>query len=304
MNKNPAYIPEVLLVVVLILIGSLAVPLLSRYKLDTSALLYVGLPILISTLLIFFTSARPNNHWKNRYWNNARYSLIIMLGSSILLFEGFICILMYMPIHFLIFSIVYLFHKNYKENSGKLNSHVLPIILIIISLEGTHSSLSYERYNEVSATQIVNISIKDIKNNLIKPIKLDHDRHWFLEIFPMPYQINAGTLNEGDIHEIYFRYHRWFFTNTHEGKMLLKIHKVDENTVETEFVKDSSYISTYLELLGTTIQFNPIDEINTRVTLSIRFNRKLDPAWYFAPLERYGIKQTAKYLISDIISRQ
>ena len=87
-------------------------------------------------------------------------------------------------------------------------------------------------------------------------------------------------------------------------KMLLKIHKVDENTVETEFVKDSSYISTYLELLGTTIQFNPIDEINTRVTLSIRFNRKLDPAWYFAPLERYGIKQTAKYLISDIISRQ
>jgi hypothetical protein len=79
--------------------------------------------------------------------------------------------------------------------------------------------------------------------------------------------------------------------------MLLKISEVNENHIKTEFLKDRSYIAKYIQLLGTEIQFNPINPDQTQVTLTIHYQRLLDPAWYFDPLQKMAIKQTAQLLI-------
>lgn len=299
------YNTEILLIVALIAVGSIAVRILIKYNFDNSALLYIGIPFAISMALIAFTYSTPNPSWKQRYWNIIRNSLIIMLASSVVLFEGFLCVVMYMPIHFFVlalaFIIQYFLERAKKSKGNHLAVHILPVILVIAAFEGTHSNISFERYNEVSATKIVQLNVNQIKDNLAKPINIDHDRSWFLELFPMPYQINAGSLQAGDIHEIYFRYHRWFFTNTHKGRMLLKIDKVSNNKIQTKFIEDTSYISTYLKLHGTQILLEPIDEKSTKITLTVKFDRKLDPAWYFGPLERYGVKKMADHLILNIM---
>ena len=179
--------------------------------------------------------------------------------------------------------------------------HILPILVIAISLEGTHPSLSFDRYNEASSTRIVNSSIEEIKSNLIKPVNLEDDRAWFLDLFPMPYQLDNNSLETNSVHTIYYRYHRWFITNTHEGETLLRIAEVNDNSIKTEFIKDTSYISHYMKLHGTEIKLNPVDSNNTEVTLTIKYDRLLDPVWYFGPLQKYAIEKTADYIISKMM---
>jgi len=282
-------------------IASVLIHVLLRSKIPGSALLYVGVPFLISIALIIFTSKIENPTWKQKFTNHIRDAFIVMMASSIILFEGFVCVLMFMPIYFGIVFLVFIVAAIDHRHKSKMNMHILPVIVIFLSLEGVHPSLSFERYNEVSSTKIVNSSIEEIKYNLIQPVKLEDDRAWFLDLFPMPYQVDNNSLKVDSIHTIRYRYHRWFVTNTHEGETLLKISKVGSNTIRTEFIKDTSYISHYMKLHGTEIKLNPVDSNNTEVTLIIKYDRLLDPVWYFGPLQKYAIEKTADYMISKMM---
>lgn len=86
--------------------------------------------------------------------------------------------------------------------------------------------------------------------------------------------------------------------------MDVELTEVADTHIRTTIVKDTSYIANYLTLHGTSIEFEPISATQTRVILTISYDRKLDPAWYFGPLERFGVKQTAGYLIDQVIYRQ
>jgi hypothetical protein len=291
----------------LIILFAAVVRLLIKAKLDHSSLLYLGVPFLLAMALLTMSSREKNhNNYKTDYMNLLRDSLIVMLGSSLILYEGFLCVLMFMPIYFGVILLVFLVDSVWQSFSktNRLSAHALPILMILMSLEGTTESLSFNRYHQVEASQIVGLSIEEIKQNLSKPIDLEQTRPWFLHLFPVPYQIDAGSLKAGDVHVIHYRYKKWFFTNIHEGTASLQIADVDDHHIKTVFLSDSSYISNYAKLLGTTIHLEPIDQEHTRVTLKISFKRKLDPAWYFAPLEKYTVTKTADYLISNIIAQQ
>ena len=283
--------------------ASILIHFLLRSKIPGSALLYVGIPFLISVLLLTFTKKIEQPTWKQKFINHIRDALIVMMGSSVILFEGFVCVVMFMPIYFSIMLINFIItaFNQHKKEKAKLNTHFFSALILMVSLEGIHPNLSFERYNEVSSTKIVNANITDIKKNLVKPVNLQDDRAWFLDLFPMPYQVNNNSLIINDIHEIKYRYHRWFITNTHEGHTLLKIAEVGDNYIRTEFIEDTSYISNYMKLHGTEIRFKPIDASNTEVTLTIKYDRMLDPVWYFGPLQKYGVKKKADYLIAKMM---
>ena len=117
----------------------------------------------------------------------------------------------------------------------------------------------------------------------------------------MPYRITANSLEVGDIHEVFFRYHRWFVSNTHEGSMRLQIQSSQQNVVKSKFISDSSYIATYLKLNLIELTLEPMGVNQTRVSMTISFERMLDPAWYFDPLQNYGISKSAEFLISEMV---
>jgi len=290
-----------MVILLTVAVASTLIHFLLRSNIPGSALLYVGIPFLISLVLIKFTNKVESPTWKQKFSNHIRDAFIVMMASSVILFEGFVCILMFMPIYFSIVLLVFIvsaINHKYKRN---VNMHILPVLVVAMSLEGTHPNLSFNRYNEVSSTKIVNASVVEIKSNLIKPVNLEDDRSWFLDLFPMPYQLDNKDLNANSIHTIRYRYHRWFVTNIHEGETLLKIAEVGDNFIRTEFVKDTSYISHYMKLHGTEIKLNPIDANNTEVTLTIKYDRLLDPVWYFGPLQKYAIEKTASYMISKMM---
>ncbi len=87
--------------ILLIVLSATAVRLLIDTKLDHSSLLYLGIPFLVSMALLFMTSKeREKIDYKTGYANLLRDSVIVMLASSLILFEGFLCVLLFMRIYF------------------------------------------------------------------------------------------------------------------------------------------------------------------------------------------------------------
>lgn len=317
---------KTLFILLLIAFASLCVRLLITLDFQDSALLYVSIPFGLS-LLIAATYKKKERHKRTihgRFWHALVYSMIVMLGSSIVLYEGFVCVLMFMPIYFIGMFIAYvvtvLMEKHRQRSNSRSKSFmisILPTLILITGLEGTHESLSFNRENVVYHSQILPMSVADIQANLAQPNlaanlanNANTERSWLLAIFPLPHTIEAGSLQAGDIHRIHYRYKRWFFTNVHEGRTDLELVEVNEQRIRTRFIHDDSYLSHYLHLHGTQIDFQPLpaqqgpagNTPQTKVTLRIAFTRKLDPAWYFEPLQRYAVRQMAKHLITTLMA--
>lgn len=297
-----------IMLLVIIAVASITVRTLMEIRIDRTALLYVGVPTLIAMALLAVELPDSKKNWKYTYLNVAIKSLIVMLVSSALLYEGFICVVMFMPIYFAVLLVVFIIHalinffENKKNHQGKNYVQILPVLLLLSAFEGVFPQFSFEREYEVTIDKVIHASVDDIKAKMATPFDLDVPRHWMLELFPMPYEIDAGSLNAGDIHTISFRYHRWFVTNTHEGDMKLQITDVNNEFVKARFIKDESYISNYLIMRGTEVHFKPLDENKTHVSLKIKYHRFLDPVWYFGPLLEFAMKHTGELFYSQIIA--
>lgn len=296
-----------LIYLLLVIAGaSISIRLLMFSEFGHSALLYVGIPFLIAlTLIALIEPVGESKLSLGRYYGQfALWSLVVMLCTSIVLYEGFVCVLMFMPIYFGILFLIAMIHMlgEFISKRGK-NKHyvqIIPALIVLSAFEGVIPEFEFNRDYSVTREIIVSASQESILAELTKPMELDVDRHWLLEIFPMPANIDAGTLSAGGIHKIDYVYHRWFVTNTHAGSMHLEISELNENFIRTTFIEDSSYIKNYLKLEGTEIHFEQLDDYKTKVSLTIHYQRFLDPAWYFGPLQSYAIGEVAELLLAEL----
>lgn len=297
-------------IAILLLIGltSVLIRALNAYHFERSALLYVGIPFLVAIALLYIVEKPAKASLARYYGYLVVWSLIVMLGTSIILFEGFVCVLMFMPIYFGILLLMYLFHElvHYLDGKNKDTHYVqvLPVMIFLSAFEGVVPNLAFEREYSVTKDLVIAASVSDIQKQLIQPMELDVERNWLLSLFPMPTNIQAETLSAGDVHEIDFVYHRWFVTNTHKGQMKLELTDVESDYIRTTFLDDSSYIGNYLNLKGTEIHFQPTEQGHTKVSLTIHYHRFLDPAWYFGPIQEYAIGQTATLLLNELFVPQ
>lgn len=290
----------------LIIIGaaSLLVRLLIGYDFHESALLYIGIPYLVAVVLSLYLPHQDGASLGARYGRLLMYNLVVMLGSSIVLFEGFICVLMFLPIFLLFVLIAFIVdYCRLKLGRSGLSVHIASgLAVAALAMEGAMPGWEQPRFEAVTATAVVDSDPAGIHQKLAQPIEFVNEPSGFLRLFEMPSKVFAGSLNEGDVHVIEYTYRRWFLTNTHQGSARLLIKHVEPDKIETEFLSDDSYLSNYLRLLGTSIELSPVADQKTRVTLTVRYDRKLDPAWYFGPLQRFAVKQMARHLIATVIT--
>lgn len=293
-------------ILILMLIGatSIFIRLLYSYEFEKSALLYVGIPFFVAVFLLSILKKPQLTTLGSHYIYVSKWSLIVMLGTSIILFEGFVCVVFFMPIYFFILFLMYLFqimvHRLHDKKKTTLHAHLLPVLIALSAFEGAVPTFNFQRDYSVTRELIIDASTEQIKAQLIKPMMLDVERNWLLNLFPMPTDIDAQSLSTGDVHTINFVYHRWFIANTHSGAMTLELTEVSDDYIKTTFLKDVSYISNYLDLKGTEIHFVKYDNQHTKVLLTIHYTRFLDPSWYFGPLQEYAIGQTAELLLSEL----
>ena len=288
------------------------VTMLTRLVLDsrfaTTSFFYCLVPYLIGVILYVFVPRPKGWSRTKRVGRHLLATIVVMLASSAILFEGFICVIMAAPIY-IAFSMLAIFLTPHKsdpdrfQTSDVFRASFVPLLIIIVSVEGLTDTTSFPREEVITRTHILNLTPEEIHANLAQPVHLDAKRSIFLSIFPLPDRVDAPKFAQGATHKAFFTYRRWGFTNVHKGETHLHMKTVKPLLIETEVTKDTSYFSHYLTVHGTKIEMIPLAGSRTQVSLTIRYRRKLDPAWYFGPLQRRAIGESADYLLTHVIGK-
>jgi len=270
-------------------------------------MLYVAVPYLIALGLLVFTRSPAGTGTGSRYVKHMRESMIVLLGTSAVLHEGFLCVLFVIPIYIVISTIAYIFAALFRTattRKGKVYSSVIPVLLLLSSAEGITPQYTAQTRHEVSANRVIALTPGQIKRNLARSMQITRSDNALLSLFPMPYRIEAGTLRPGDIHRAYYRYDKWIVANSHEGLAEFRITEVSDHDIRMELTQDTSYISHYMDIQGTHISMHPVDANHTDVRLTVIYDRLLSPAWYFGPLQTYAVEKMTELLLKEVIAHE
>jgi len=280
-RNNPKKVALAALIVALV-IARVWYEILVLGGLNQSAAFYIGLPALIALVLTFGTRSSSF-----MVLSSLGITLILLMGI-IVLQEGVVCILMASPIFFLIVAIISWIEK--KVN-GKAQ-HLLLLPIFLMSMEGTTELLSFDRTATASATQIIHsISPIDIRRTVSQVPTFDQELPAFLRLgFPTPTQTEGSGLEIGDRRHITFTM----------GELTLEIVEVTEESIRFDFVHDSTPISQWLTWEAATVKWETLPDDSVEVTWSLTYQRDLDPAFYFGPLESYGVHLAAEYLLETV----
>ena len=292
-----------MLLIFVIGIAVLVIRTLLDSRFGTGTLLYLVVPFAISAALCFLTRPIDSASLGAAFVNHIRSVTIVFLVTSAFLMEGFLCVLMFMPIYYALAIIAFIFAWLFQDRSS-MKSLSLPAAVLVLSMEGMLPQTTYPRHN--SATYIAETpqDIETLKANMAADIAIPKKRGWFLRLFPLPDKIYAGTLAAGDVHNLHFTYKKWGFGNFHKGEMDILISKVEPEHIQTRITRNTAYLSHYMNIEGTEVYFTPLENGGTRVSLTVKYERLLDPVWYFGPMQQLAAEQSAKYLADTIIIRE
>ena len=269
-----------------------------RQGLSDTAALYIGLPLLLALAM----SLSPKS--QSTIGATMKGLTIALLLSVPVFMEGFICVLFASPI---LYSIAALTAwcadrlKKSRDGRSTLQFSVIASVLFVASLEGTpYELISFDDHYEVTYSDVVTGSVDSIKGKLAAFAFSANHRPAFLKVFPYPESVSSEGLEAGDEISVRFVYKKWFIANAHSGTTVFRVVESNDNIIRFEIPTDDSYLSHYLDWQASEVSFSPVNEAETRVAWTLSFRRKLDPAWYFGPLQRYAAWLAAQVLVSNV----
>jgi len=270
--------------------GGFMYRLLVFHRLEQTALLFVGIPVLLAVILACTPKA------KTTMGSILKATTLALLLSAPLLGEGFICIVMAAPIFYAVAMMVAGLIALAKNRANKPKQAILPCLLLIsflpMSLEGTRPSLSFNRDEQVTARRVVAAGPQEVENALRYSPRIDLGLPFYLRLgFPHPTEAHGEGLEPGALRRIHFA-----GGEGHPGDIVLQVTDYAPGRVRFRVISNETKVTHWLDLKEAEIQWHAVGN-KTEVTWSLRYRRLLDPAWYFAPWERYAVHLAADYLI-------
>ncbi|MBZ5523992.1 MAG: hypothetical protein LAP21_17285 [Acidobacteriia bacterium] len=262
--------------------------LLVSQHLEQTSLLFLGIPALLATLMAF----RPRA--KTVTGGIMKAMAIGLLLSGPFLGEGFICILMASPIFFLVGAVIGLIIDSCNRRQKPV---VLPCLILLglspMSLEGAHPRLSLNREESVTVTRVVAAPANEVEAALAQ----SPDIHLPLPLFgrmgfPRPVEAHGAGLAPGARRTTHFA-----GGEGHPGDLVVQVEESRPGHVRFAVLSDQSKIAHWMDWESAEVDWSAADAGHTRVTWTLNFRRRLDPAWYFHPWERYAVGLAADYLI-------
>jgi len=267
-------------------IGSVMYRLIVRGKLEQTAVLFVGVPALLAILLAMTPKAGTV---KGGIMKGITIALLL---SGPLLNEGFICIVMASPIFYLVGLLVGAV-ADWNREKRQATLSCLLLLLLPMSIEGSSPRLSFNREETAQASQVVNASERDVQLALGHSPRTDLPLPIYLRMgFPRPTEAWGEGLEAGATRTIHFA-----GGEGHPGDLLLRVEESRPGYVRFRALSDHSKVAHWLDWKSSEVQWTALDAQHTRVNWTLRFERRLDPAWYFRPWEQYATRLAAEYLI-------
>jgi hypothetical protein len=283
-NRIDSSVWNVIFVILAVAAASIMYHIIVMKRLEQTSLLFIGIPAVLA--LIVACTPKP----KSAMGSVLRATTLGLLISGAFLGEGFVCILMASPLFYLVAIII-----GAARNSR--NRTVLPALVLVglvpMSIEGTHSKLSFNREETVLATAIVDASATQVEQALSRSPRTDLPLPYYLRAgFPRPVEAHGSGLHPGDLRVIHFA-----GGEGKPGDLTMKVTDSSPGHLHLVAVSDKSKIAHWLDWEAADVRWEQVDTTHTRVTWSLSFRRLLDPAWYFRPWERYAVRLAAEYLI-------
>ena len=266
--------------------GTVMYKLTVREHLEQTSLLFVGIPAILAIILALTPKA------KTALGAILKGLTVALLLSAPLLGEGFICIVMASPIFYGVGILIgVLMDENRKYRQTTLSCLVL--VLLPMSIEGGSPVLSFNREETVQASRIINASAEQVELAISRSPHTDLPLPLYLRMgFPRPTEAKGEGLQVGAPRSI-----RFAGGEGCPGDLMLKVEEFRPGYVRFHVISDRSKIAHWLDWKSSEVEWIALDSDHTRVTWKLHFQRRLDPAWYFRPWERYATELAADYLI-------
>lgn len=264
---------------------------LVRNKLEQTAALFIGLPAVLAIALALSPSA------KSATGLIMKTTTIALLMSGPILGEGFICVVMAAPLFYLVGAVIGLVidRGRRKQKSISLQAVVL-LPILLASLEGTTPALTFPTREEVTVRKVVSGLPADVERALAQRPLFDETLPPFLRMkFPLPTSTSGEGLSIGAERKIHFA-----GGEGKPGDLTLRVTGHDASSVTFTAESDTSHIAHWLTWRTSHVAWREAGPGRTEVEWTIVYDRELDPAWYFAPWERYATRLAAEYLIDNL----
>lgn len=294
MKLSKSQIRNVLLVAALGLVfgfyGALRMAILQ----DTAAL-YIGLPVLLAVVVALIDTETPRA-------TTYKVLTIAILLSPLVIGEGFICMILAAPIMYAVAFIVgSLLNMLFRKKEKKIHAAAGLACVFFLALEGVTPLTTVERLNEVTVEKTVPMGMAQARASLAGPMKYDRrPKSFFTWLFLPPDSVTGEGLKPGDRRTMTMTYNKWIVTNKWTGDIVFEVAESAPDSVTFRLVEDTSYMALYMDWIDATTHLKRIDDNNTKITQTIRYRRKLDPSWYFGPMERAAVRDAAITIIDSL----
>jgi len=259
------------------------------------AMMFIGIPLVLAIALVF--TPRP----KSATGVIMKGITLALLLSGILLIEGFVCILMASPLFYLIGGIVGRVEDRRRKNddSHRMNC-VIYGVLALMSFEGVVVALTFPREDTVIVSENLSIPISEARTLMEEGPVFDNSKLApFLKLgFPKPVKIQGEGSEIGDQWKISFA-----IGKKPPGDLVLEVVASTENSVTYQCIDDGSHLSNWLNWKTITWSLEEASTSDCTISIELNYDRLLDPAWYFKPIERYGVSKAGEFLISQTFSK-
>jgi hypothetical protein len=282
-------------------IAVLAYRVIAWHHLQQTAALFIGIPALLAIVVTLAVSPRSATGVV------CKAVTIGLLVSMLFLWEGVLCVLMSAPLFFAVAVGITHFVQFVRGTGDRgtitLRSCGILLALVPMSLEGVTELTTVNRDESVSATRIVRASADAVGHALLDAPRFDRARPLLLRGgFPSPIATRVERA-PGDT--------RWIITmrggemllsgmEPRTGDLTLTLEESRPGLVRWRAISDTSHMTHFLQWRDIVVRWEPVDAATTRVTWAIGYQRGLDPAWYFGPMERYAARLAAGYLIDSV----
>lgn len=265
--------------------GSILYRVIAAAKLEQTSLLFIGIPAVMAIALALTPKAETVTG------GIMKGITLALLLSGPLLREGFICIIMASPIFYLVGAVVGVAIQLARKKRTSVT--YLALVLLPMSIEGSSPRLSFDRNETVSASQVVAASSAGVERALARGPRTDVALPAYLRMgFPRATAAWGEGLEVGATRTIHFA-----GGEGHPGDLVVRVEEHRPGYLREVAVSDHSKIAHWLDWKSAEVEWSPVDAGHTRVTWTFHFTRRLDPAWYFRPWERYAVRLAAQYLI-------
>ncbi|HET6765343.1 MAG TPA: hypothetical protein VFH27_16770 [Longimicrobiaceae bacterium] len=273
--------------------ASVCFHLLTRQHLEHTALVFIGIPAILAVAVVL--APKP----ESAHGVAARTVTLGLLVAGIVFAEGFVCILFASPLFFGVAALITAIVNRQNRRRGGQGARTYGLMLLLLSpaaLEGVLPGWETGREESVTVERTVAASPEQVRAALARTPDFRAPLPAFLQLgFPTPGATSGSGLAVGDTRRV------WLEHGHHgSGALVMRVAESAPDRVLFTADGDASYVVHWLRWRGAEVRWSAVGDGTTRVRWTLRYRRRLDPSWYFGPVERFGVRTAAGYLIETL----